>query len=150
MAYAGQSIVNFIASLSPLYQSEEILGFLGARSLRDGTVIIPHPGDDREDEDALVIVWWQGDSSRTTEVLGSMMATNAVVDYVQFHSAGKDAAHATGLLAHLYDYFGNKTNASLYLPYLNDDLPLVAKILGMARRVGPKVALEILKKAAGL
>lgn len=149
MAYAGQPIVNFIGNLSPLYQSEEMLGFRAARSLRDGTLILPYP-DDREPEDAMVIVWWQGDPNRTTEVLGSVVASNAVVDFVQFHSVGKELAHATALLAHLYEHFGHKTGAHLHLPYLEDDLPFLGKIFGLATSLGPKVALEILKKAAGL
>lgn len=150
MTYPGQPIVDFIARLSPLYQSEEMLGFRAARSLHDGTLILPDPSDENEPEDARVIVWWQGDRNRATETLGSVMATNAVVSFVQFHSVGKEVLHATNLLAHLYDHFGVKTGASLYLPYLEDDLPLIGKILGLVRRLGPGVALDVLRKAVGI
>lgn len=150
MPYPGQPIVGFIANLSPLYQSEEMLGFRAARSLRDGTLILPYPEDDREAEDAMLIVWWQGDPNRATEVLGSVMATTAVVDYVGFHSLGKEADHSTGLLAHLYQHFEVKTGANLHLPYLEDDMPWLVKVFRLAKSMGPKLAFEVLKKAAGV
>ncbi|WP_287814760.1 hypothetical protein [Pseudomonas sp.] len=99
MAYRGQPTVDYIAGLIPLYQSEKVLGFRAARSLQDGTLILPHPENEGGLQDAMVVVWWQGDPNRATDVLGSIMATNAVGDYARFHSFGKEEGHATALLA---------------------------------------------------
>lgn len=41
MAHSAERVVSFIANLSPIYHGEEILGMHVARSLMDGTVIVP-------------------------------------------------------------------------------------------------------------
>jgi len=88
VTYSAQRVVDFIGNLAPLFHSEEIEHQRVARSLRDGTVIRAPKEDDAEPEYAYVIVWWQGDPSRASEVPAYMMASNALVDYVRFHSVG--------------------------------------------------------------
>lgn len=150
MAYRGQPIVDYIAGLIPLYQPEEVLGFRAARSLQDGTLILPHPENEGGLQDAMVVVWWQGDSNRVTDVLGSIMATNAVGDYARFHSFGKEEGHSAALLAQQYDHFEVKTGDTLYLPYFDDEMPLLIKIFRLAKSMGPKLALDILRRIVGL
>lgn len=150
MAHSAQRVVDFIANLSPLYHGETIMGMDVARSLMDGTVIVPEPEDDQEPEDACVIVWWHGDSSRASKVPAFLMASNALVNYVQFHSLGRDAEHAGGLLDHLSEHFGHKTGASLYLPYREEEFEFLGKLLKAAKQAGPKFAWDILKKGLGL
>ena len=150
MPHSAQRVVSFIGDLAPLFHMEEIEHQRVARSLRDGTVIQAPKEDDAEPEDAYVIVWWQGDLNRASEVPAYMMASNALVDYVQFHSIGKDAGHAGNLLAHLSEHFGRKTGATLYLPYREEEFAFLAKVLKAAEKAGPKVAWEILKKGLGL
>jgi hypothetical protein len=121
MTYSGQRVVDFIGNLTPLYHSANVLGFRAARCLRNGSLILATPDEECEPEDASVIVWWHGDSKRASEVPGYMMASNALVDYVQFHSTGHDLGHASNLLDHLSQHFQYKTGATLYLPYQEED-----------------------------
>lgn len=150
MAHSAQRVVDFIANLSPIYHGETILGMRVARSLMDGTVIVPEPNDDREPEDAYVVVWWHGDSNRASEIPAYLMASNALVSYVQFHCVGRDAEYAGHLLDDLSEHFGHKTGASMYLPYREEEFAFLGKILKAAERAGPKFAWEILKKGLGL
>lgn len=150
MHHAAQRVVDFIGNLAPLYYSEEVGNRRGARSLKDGTLIFAPLDDDSEPEDAFAEVWWQGDHNRSSEVPAYMLASNALVAYVQFHSTGHDVEHATNLLDHLSQHFGHKTGATLYLPYQEEDFAFLGKVLKITKNVGPKVAWEILKKGVGL
>lgn len=82
MTHSSQRVVDFIASLSPIYHTEKILGMQTARSLADGTVIAPEPNDDSEPEDAHVVVWWHGNPDRASKVPAYLVASNALVSYV--------------------------------------------------------------------
>ena len=117
MAHSAQRVVDFIANHSPIYHGETILGMRVAHSLMDGTVIVPEPNDDREPEDAYVVVWWHGDSLRASEIPAYLMASNALVSYVQFHRVGRDAEYTGHILDDLSEHLGHKTGASMYLPY---------------------------------
>ena len=79
-----------------------------------------------------------------------MMASNALVDHVRFHSVGKVTDHAANLLAHLSKHFGHKTGATLYLPYREEEFAFLGKVLKAAEKAGPKLAWEVLKKGLGL
>lgn len=150
MTYSSQRVVSFIGNLAPLFHTEEIDHGRAARSLRDGTLIKASAVDEAEPEDAYVVVWWQGDPGRASEVPAYMMASNALVEYVRFHSVGHDVEHAANLLAHLSQHFGHKTGASLYLPYREEEFAFLGKVLKAAEKAGPKLAWEILKKGLGL
>ncbi|SDI69010.1 hypothetical protein [Pseudomonas abietaniphila] len=150
MAHSAQCVVSFIANLSPIYHGEEILGMHVARSLMDGTVIVPEPNDEQEPEDASVIVWCQGDSSRASEVPAYLMASNALVSYVQFHSVGRDAEYAGNLLDDLSKHFIHKTGATMCLPYREEEFAFLGKVLKATEAAGPKIAWEALKKGLGL
>lgn len=140
--------INFIANLIPLYQGEWHGDLYCARSLRDGTLLLPHQDDDGGNEE-LITIWWQGDSSRSTDVTASIVASNAVAEYVQQASLGKSPEYATALLLHLMQHFEHKTGDSLYLPYAQDDQEMdgLAKIIEAAKKIGIELALECLKKA---
>jgi hypothetical protein len=53
MAHSAQRVVSFIANLSPIYHGEEILGMQVARSLMDGTVIVPESPTTTENQKTL-------------------------------------------------------------------------------------------------
>jgi hypothetical protein len=150
VTYSSQQIVSFIGNLVPVFHTEEVDHQRAARSLRDGTLIRASPVDDAEPEDAYVIVWWQGDPRRASEVSAYMMASNALVDYVRFHSVGKRTDHAANLLAHMSEHFGHKTGATLYLPYREEEFVFLGKVIKAAENAGPKPAWEVLKKGLGL
>ncbi|MBD8473221.1 hypothetical protein IFT98_05025 [Pseudomonas sp. CFBP 8770] len=150
MTYSSQRVVVFIGNLAPLFHTEEINHQLAARSLRDGTLIRATAEDEAEPEDAYVVVWWQGDPGRASEVPAYMMASNALVEYVRFHSVGKRTDHAANLLAHMSEHFGHKTGATLYLPYREEEFVFLGKVIKAAENAGPKLAWEVLKKGLAL
>lgn len=147
---SSQRYVNFIGSLMPLYQQEFVNGNWCARSLRDGTVLLPQEQLDDSLDDHWIAVWWQGDHRRESEVDGTQMASVALVDYVQFHSAGKSPEHLVDLLEHLNQHFTFKTGENLYLPYAEDDLWALGKVLDVVKRYGQDLAWGALKKSLGL
>lgn len=145
----SQRYVNFIGNLMPLYQQELVREQWCARSLRDGTLLLPKDIEESQ-EDHWVTVWWQGDCQRASEVDGTQLASIALVDYVQFHSAGKPFQNLANLLDHLSQHFTIKTGDRLYLPYAEDELRAFEKVLDVVKRYGPDLAWEALKKSLGL
>jgi hypothetical protein len=97
-----------------------------------------------------VIVWWQGDSNKAGEVPAYLMASNALVSYVNFHCVGRDAEYAGNLLDDLSRHFIHKTGATMYLPYLEEEFAFLGKVLKAVEAAGPKLAWEALKKGLGL
>ena len=85
----SDEIVEFIADLFPLYQRDTSHGWVAARSLLDGTIIAAHPDKDKN-HDGWVVVYWQGDPERRTEVLGSAMASIAVTQLVRHQAVAVD------------------------------------------------------------
>ncbi|WP_374438351.1 hypothetical protein [Pseudomonas panipatensis] len=150
MSQSSQAFVNFIASLMPLYQHELVQDRSCARSLRDGTLLLPQHQSDESLDDDWITVWWQGDPQRASTVDGTQLASIALVDYVQFHSAGKPPQHAAALLDHLSQHFTVKTGGHLYLPYAEEELQALEKVLKVVKHYGPDLAWEGLKKSLGL
>lgn len=150
MSQSSQRYVSFIGNLMPLYQHEQVDNLSAARSLRDGTLMLPKLDIDDSLDDDWITVWWQGDCRRASNVDGTQLASIALVDYVQFHSAGKTPQHLAGMIEHLSQHFTFKTGGHLHLPYAEDELQAFAKILEMVKRYGPDLALDALKKTLGL
>lgn len=143
----SQSIVDFIGHLLPLYIQEQVDGVWGARSLVDGTLILPI--DELEDEQSgWVKVQWQGDPVRVSEVQGVFIASVAVARYVELHHTATHNKETQSAMAHLSDHFMVKTGESLdFEAPVSGLLPLIGKAV---TKVGETTVIEILKKAAGL
>lgn len=150
MGQSSQRYVDFIGNLMPLYQQEQVNDQRCARSLRDGTLLLPQRQVDDSLDNHWITAWWQGDKQRTSIVDGAQLVSIALVDYVQFHCTGKPPQDLTALLDHLSQHFTIKTGGSLYLPYAEDELQSFGKILGTMKRYGPDLAWEALKKSLGL
>lgn len=148
MSKASDETVAFIANLIPLYTHLTKGPGLQAMCLRDGTLIMPVSNDDDpyDDPDEWVTVWWQGDESRASDLPANLVASNAVVEFVKFHSVGKDAEYSGNLLSHLAEHYERKTGGSLYLPYLQDDATTLSKAIKNAKRFWPDAVWELLKK----
>ncbi len=96
MSQLSQSIVDFIARLQPLYTCQHADGHECALSLIDGTLILPVDESHASDEEGWVAVFWQGDSRRRSEVLGTQLASLAIWRHVELHGVGRSAVdHAT-------------------------------------------------------
>ncbi len=77
MSGRSEAVVRFIANLLPLYDGESHDSLWCARSLTDGTLILPIDESDSDDEQGCVRVRWQGDPSREQETRGDMLASVA-------------------------------------------------------------------------
>ena len=108
----SQRIVNFIGHLLPLYVQENVNGVWCARSLSDGTLILPI--DEPEDTaDGFVAVHWQGDPTLRTEVQGIFIASVAVARYVELHHTATHAKALRDHMEHMSHHFTVKTGKCL-------------------------------------
>jgi hypothetical protein len=147
----SSSIVHFIANLMPLYDGENCEGTWCARSLEDGTLLLPVPaGEDDDPDDAFVRMRWQGLAERERIVSGSQIATLAVVRYVQFHQTGQPPDRIAAELADLAQHFTYKTGCSLYLPYEQASPDLVSAVRKALGRMSESALVNVITKAAGL
>ncbi|NKF24650.1 hypothetical protein [Solimonas marina] len=149
MSEQSVAIVGFIAKLMPLYDGEDHEGVWCARSLEDGTLLLPELAEDDEPDSDFIRVRWQGVPEREQVVSGSDIATLAVVRYVQFHGIGRPADHIAKELAHLSQHFTFKTGCSLYRPYETSGPDLVSAVRKAVGRMGESAVVNALTKAAG-
>lgn len=144
----SKAIVGFIANLIPLYDGENFDGVRCARSLSDGTLILPVMGDDEDEGDAFVTVHWQGDPLRTSQVLASFMATLAVGKYVEFHFMAESSKDTRAEMARLAEHYRFKTGDSLSFDAAESGM---ADLVGKAAsKYGELTVIELLKKTFGL
>jgi hypothetical protein len=116
MSTKSQAIVCFIANLLPLYTNVQIEGQTCALSLLDGTIVAPLVDHDTDpsDDDGWVMVYWQGNPDRKSEVSAALFASHAVLRYIELRSAGLPADVFRNERDDLAEHFGHKTGASLY------------------------------------
>ncbi len=142
-------IVHFIAALLPLYLNDVHEGIYCARSLVDGTLIVPIEEDEDEDnEDGMVEIHWQGDAARVSVVQGAFVASMAIARYVELHAI-PDSKSTKSEFQHLSHHFTVKTGASLIFGTDDADIELYRWISKVADRFGVEAVIEILKKSAG-
>lgn len=144
------AIVGFVASLMPLYDGEQHEGVWCARSLQDGTLVIPVDETEWEEERGTISVRWQGDPSREQFVEGTYFATLAVVRYIELHNLGQPSGRISVELEQLARHFEFKTGCYLYLPYDRSPPSLVEAVATAVPRLGEQAVVNLLLKAAGL
>lgn len=143
----SRAIVSFIANLLPLYTGEEASGVWCARSLADGTLILPLEGDG-DDGDAFVTVLWQGDPQRSSVVLASFVASLAVVRYVELRFMAESSKDTKNEMERLAQHYRFKTGDSLCFEAPSSG---VAELVGKAvSKVGEAAVTEALKKILGM
>ena len=143
----SQRIVTFIGHLLPLYVEEQVDDLSCARSLSDGTLILPVE-EDPDDEVGWVTVHWQGDPARQTTVQGPFMASIAVARYVELHHLATNTKAIRAEMEHMSQHFAVKTGESLV--FESPDSELIEWIAKAAGKVGEKALIEVLKKLVGL
>jgi len=116
MRTKSEAIVCFISNLLPLYTHVQVEGQTCALSLLDGTTVAPLVDHDTglSDDDAWVMVYWQGNPDRKSEVSATLFASHAVLRYIELRSAGLPADAFRNERDRLSEHFGHKTGASLY------------------------------------
>ena len=141
-------IVNFISGLIPLYIHDEVDGVWCARSLDDGTLIMPMDGTEDQEEE-FVTVHWQGDSSRVSIVQGVFLASYAVAKYVELHNMAENAKGTKDEMRRLAHHFTVKTGESLGFS-MNDDSELFPLIGKAVSKLGQVAVIELIKKGMGM
>lgn len=151
MTSKSASIVGFIANLMPLYVGERVGDDWCARSLADGTLILPvnEAADvDPGHEEGWVRVHWQGDPGRETEALGSHMASIALVRYIEMQSLGQPAKRVASEFEFMASHFSFKTGGSLDLLHQTDVSPdLISLLKTTVGRWGERAVFAALMKA---
>jgi len=118
MKSKSEAVVAFLANLAPLYMHEDHDGLGCARSLLDGTLILPTDETECDEERGRVMVRWQGDSARVSEVQGEDLAALALERYVRLHAAGRNEEVIAAELWFMDRHFTFKTGCHANLPML--------------------------------
>lgn len=147
MDNSSQRIVTFIGHLLPLYVEEKVNGLWCARSLTDGTLILPIDAPE-ESSDGFVTVHWQGNPTRRTEVQGVYMARVAITRYVEFHHAATDSKPLRDEMERLSHHFTVKTGEAL--TFEEADAGLYGMVSQAVGKLGEAAVIELLKKQIGL
>ncbi len=143
------AVVGFLANLMPLYTHEDRDGVWCARSLQDGTLVLPVDESAWDDARGTVRVHWQGDAARATEVDGGQLAALALERYVRLHGAGASEEAIVAELWFMAEHFHVKTDCHAYLPQL--DAPPTAFKRGARSAVtfGHGVLVNVVSKLLG-
>lgn len=149
MSTKSESVVDFIANLLPLYDGIEHGGVWCARSLVDGTVILPVDESDSDEEAGRVRVRWQGDEKREQEVRGDMFASVALERYVRLHGVGYPEEDIAGELWFMARHFHVKTGCRAYLPQLREPPSAAVRAARQATAMGKGILVNLFSKALG-
>ena len=149
MSTQSEAIVGFIANLLPLYDGERHNNLWCARSLADGTLIMP---TEESDDDGIgwVRVRWQGDQRREREMHGDMFASLALERYVRLHGVGYSEEAIAGELWYMARHFHFKTGCEVYFPQLREPPSRLRKVGRAAARMGQGVLVNVFSKAMRL
>jgi hypothetical protein len=150
----SQQIVDFIANLIPIYVPERYEDKNCARSLVDGTLVLPHLPEDEEDESnyssIYVEVYWQGDKNRKSVVFGELFVTPILERYVRLHGTGATEEQIADELRFMSEHFTFKTDGYPYFPNLGESPTFLEKSLKSAKKFGGGLLVDIFKKIIGL
>lgn len=144
MSGKSEAVVGFIANLLPLYDGERHHGLWCARSLTDGTVILPIVDSGCDDIQGWVRVRWQGDAGREQETRGDMLATFALERYVRLHGAGYDEEAIGNELWFMARHFHFKTGCNAYLPQLREPPDALTRLGRKAVQIGQGILVNLL------
>lgn len=145
-ASKSAAIVGFLASLVPLYAAERRDGVWCARSLQDGTLILPVDETGWNEERGSVRVLWQGDAARACEVDGSSVATLALERYVRLHGTDASEEAIAAELWFMAEHFHFKTGCHADFAQLKEPSH---PALRTARRMGEGVLVNAISKLMG-
>jgi len=150
MSGKSEAVVSFIANLLPLYDGERHEGLWCARSLIDGTLILPIDESESDDEQGWVRVRWQGDPAREQQTRGDMLASTALERYVRLHGVGYDEEAIAFELWYMARHFNFKTGCDVYLPQLQEPPSQLRKIGRAIAKFGSGVLVNGVSKWSGI
>lgn len=148
----SQKVVNFIANLIPLYIHEKYEDKDCARSLIDGTLVLPYSSeeDDYDNSSIFVEVYWQGDENRKSVVFGELFVTPILERYVRLHGVGATEEQIADELRFMSEHFNFKTDGYPYFPNLGESPTFIEKSFKSAKSFGSGLLVDIFKKIVGL
>ena len=144
------AVVGFLANLMPLYTLEDRDGVWCARSLEDGTLVLPVDESDWDEQRGTVRVHWQGDQRRATDVDGGDIAAVALIRYVGLHHFGRPPKEVATVLEDLARHFQFKTGCPLNLGYEKPSTDLAQAVSKAVGRIGESAVANLLLRAAGI
>ncbi len=140
----SSSVVRFISKLLPLYVEEYHGRVVCARSLHDGTLVMP-VAEDPDNENGMVRVIWRGDEASANVIRGIFLAQLAIGEYVRFHSLAKPEKAASDL-NHLAQHFEVKTGQPLGLEESDAVIDTLGSVSRLIEKLGPAAALQAIKR----
>jgi hypothetical protein len=149
----SENIVNFINHLLPAYTYEKVNDTICARSLIDGTLILPIDDPEEEEHDgssAFVMVHWQGDPNRQTTVLGSQFAAVAIAKHFELQAVLHGKPPAKEEVRDLVRHYAIKTGEALIYSDAEDDANLSPLISKAVKKLGEVAVVQLLRKAIGM
>lgn len=138
------AVVGFLANLMPLYTPEDRDGVWCARSLQDGTLVLPVDESDWDEQRGTVRVHWQGDAARESLVDGEQIATLALERYVRLHGTGASEEAIAAELWFMARHFHHKTGCHVYLPELPEPPDAITRLRRKAAEIGQGILTNLL------
>lgn len=138
------AVVGFLANLMPLYTHEDRDGVWCARSLQDGTLVLPVDESDWDEARGTVRIHWQGDAARATEVDGGQLAALALERYVRLHGTGASEDAIAAELWFMDRHFHYKTGCHAYLPQLSEPPDSMTRLKRKAAEIGQGILTNLL------
>lgn len=143
------AVVGFLFNLIPLYIGEDREGVWCARSLQDGTLILPVDESDWGEERGTVRVLWQGDPTRESLVDGDQIAALALERYVRLHCTGASEEVIAAEMWFMARHFQNKTGCEAFLPQLPEPSHPLIRVGRTALRMGEGLLVNTLSRYVG-
>ena len=146
----SQDVVDFLASLAPVFVPEWQGNARYARSLVDGSLCMPLDAAELRQEEGWIRVSWNGEPSCATEVDGTEVTTIALERYVRLHGVGYGEDVIAAELWYMSRHFTHKTGFHANLPQLNEPPGRIERIGRQALEMGQGVLVGLLKKLVGI
>ena len=143
------AVVRFLANLVPLFTQEQRDGVWCARSLQDGTLVLPVDESDWDEERGTLLVYWQGDPQRSSEIDGDHLAALALEKYVRLHGTGANEEAIAAELWYMARHFHIKTGCHVYLPQLPEPPHPFVHTGRQITKFGRDVLVNMFSKAIG-
>ena len=143
MSSLPQRIVGFIANL-PHFQDDNHDDQFVAVRLTDGSIFAPVP-ESEDGGNGLLTVYWQGDLSRKTTVVGASIASLEIVEACRYWIATGAHKDLQEVVKFMFDHYKNKTGQGLYFETEEDGL-----IPKSMQPLFKDLGLEVVKKFLGL
>lgn len=143
MKSLSERIADFLANL-PHFQSDKKEGKYVAVRLTDGSIFVPH-SDEEDGGNGILMVYWQGDLTRKTTVIGASIASVEIVEACRYWVATGIHKDLQETVQFMFKHYQFKTGQNLYCDTGEDDF--IPKFM---QPFFKDMGLEVIKKFVGL